>query len=63
MNLNFGDLSQAQEKKMMQIESLYILKDQERVKWINKWGKTHGPWGKARWGYHEFGRWEMAIME
>ena len=44
----FGDLSQVQGKKMVQVESLYILKDQERVKWGNKWVKTNGPSGKAR---------------
>ena len=59
----FGDLSQVQGKKMVQVESLYILKDQERVKWGNKWVKTHGLGEKARRGYHEFGRWEMIIME
>ena len=33
------------------------------VEWGNKCVKSHGPWGKARRGYHEFGRWEMTIME
>ena len=33
------------------------------VKCGNERVKTHKLWGKARQGYHEFGRWEMAIME
>ena len=47
----------------MQVESFYILKDQEMVKWENKQIKTHGLWRKVRWGYHQFGIWEMTIIE
>ena len=48
---------------MVEIESLWILKDQEIAKWGNKWVKTHRPWEKEKRGYHEFGIWEMTIIE
>ena len=46
---------------MVQFESFKIFKDQERVKWGNKWVKTHGPWGKEKRWYHEFGIWDKPL--